>query len=132
VEGADLLSRLRGVPRAPRVLAALLAALVGVAALAAVTGTASAGFVGTTSTGVSVRAAWFAYLAGTVTAFAGNGQQATTGDNGPATAAAINFPSAIAVDASGLGQHRRSDQHGRGGRARRAPGGRAARRPPRA
>lgn len=38
---------------------------------------------------------------GIITTVAGNGQQGFSGDNGPATAAALNFPFGIAVDSAG-------------------------------
>src|ERR1035438_7128593 len=39
--------------------------------------------------------------AGIVTTVAGNGRNATSGDGGPATSAALLFPSSIAVDQAG-------------------------------
>jgi sugar lactone lactonase YvrE len=38
---------------------------------------------------------------GVITTVAGNGQQALSGDNGPATAASLAFPTAVAIDSAG-------------------------------
>src|ERR1039458_6335720 len=40
-------------------------------------------------------------LSGTITTVAGTGQTGRAGDNGPATSAALNTPSGVAVDSSG-------------------------------
>jgi sugar lactone lactonase YvrE len=40
-------------------------------------------------------------LSGTITTVAGNGTNAFSGDNGPATSASLNFPNGVAVDAAG-------------------------------
>lgn len=64
-------------------------------------------------TGVAVDAAGTIYIAdkannrirrvsnGTITTVAGNGTQGYGGDNGPATSAALNWPTGVAVDAAG-------------------------------
>jgi sugar lactone lactonase YvrE len=62
---------------------------------------ADAPLVGSTSAAASLQADYFAYLRTTVSAVGGTGTQATTGDGGAATSAALNSPSAIAFDAAG-------------------------------
>jgi trimeric autotransporter adhesin len=63
--------------------------------------TADAPLVGSTSAAATLGADYFAYLRTTVSPLAGTGAQATTGDGGAATSAALNSPGAIAFDAAG-------------------------------
>ena len=83
----------------------LLLAAAGVAALAGGAALLPAGadatFTDSTSATAGVKAAWFTYRSATISAVAGTGAQANSGDGGPATAAALNYPSAVTSDEAG-------------------------------